>query len=90
MKRQEMMEMIYNILKEKLELPTISSFHEDTRLNEDLYLDSVMILELVLHLELDFGIKVPDELLVPKDFRTVGTLIDFIQRQQCKAFGGVK
>ncbi len=90
MKREEMIEKIYNILKHKLELPAISAFHEDARLNEDLYLDSVMILELVLHLELDFGINVPDEMLIPKDFRTVGTLVEFIQRQQCGELGGIK
>lgn len=90
MKREKMIEMIYHILKNKLELPTMAAFHEEARLNEDLYMDSVMILELILYIELDFGIKVPDEMLVPKDFQTVYTVIEFIKRQQCEALGGIK
>ncbi|WP_226668211.1 petrobactin biosynthesis protein AsbD [Metabacillus litoralis] len=82
MNRLEIIEVIYNILKNQIELNTISSFHEEARLNEDLYMDSVIILELILYLELNLGIEVPDEALIPKDFRTIGSLADFLERQQ--------
>lgn len=82
MTRQQLIKSIYEIMENSLELQTLSSFHEDARLNEDLYMDSVMILELILHLELDLGISIPDEILVPKDFKTVGTLADFLEIQQ--------
>lgn len=82
MTRQQMIKTIYDIMKNSLELKTLSSFHEDARLNEDLYMDSLMILQLILHLELDLGINIPDETLVPKDFKTVGTLASFLEKQQ--------
>jgi acyl carrier protein len=82
MTRDEWIKSIYEILNNKLELPTLSSFHEDARLNEDLYMDSIMVLQLILHVELDLGIKIPDEVLVPKDFHTIGSLATFLERQQ--------
>ncbi|MEC1178427.1 petrobactin biosynthesis protein AsbD [Metasolibacillus meyeri] len=82
MTRQQLIEGIYDIMKNSLELQTLSSFHEDARLNEDLYMDSVMVLQLILHIELDLGISIPDEILVPKDFKTVGTLASFLEKQQ--------
>ncbi|MBM7704550.1 petrobactin biosynthesis protein AsbD [Metabacillus iocasae] len=82
MTREELTQNIYDIMKNKLELPTLSSFQEHARLNEDLYMDSIMILQLLLHVELDLGLSVPDEVLSPKDFHTVGTLIDFLERLQ--------
>ncbi|QFT89103.1 acyl carrier protein [Bacillus sp. THAF10] len=81
MKREKISNGVYDILKNKLNLSTIENYHEDARLNEDLYLDSVMILQLILHLELDLGISIPDDMLVPKDFHTVGTLLDFLERR---------
>jgi aryl carrier protein AsbD len=82
MTRQEIIQGIHHILEQKLQLPTISSFHEEARLNEDLYMDSIMVLQLILHVELDLGCAIPDESLVPKDFYTVGSLASFIEQQQ--------
>jgi aryl carrier protein AsbD len=82
MTRKEIIANIYNILEQQLELPTMSAFHEGARLNEDLYMDSIMVLQLILHIELNLGIKIPDEILVPKDFRTVGSLASFLGQQQ--------
>ncbi|MFJ3390774.1 petrobactin biosynthesis protein AsbD [Lysinibacillus sp. NPDC086135] len=82
MTRQQMIKSIYDILDNSLELQTLSSFNEDARLNEDLYMDSIMVLQLILHIELDLGISIPDEVLVPKDFKTVGTLASFLEKQQ--------
>lgn len=82
MTRSEIIKIIHEILKEQLELSAISAFHENARLNEDLYMDSIMVLQLILHLELDLGLDISDEALVPKDFRTVATLADFLLEQQ--------
>jgi aryl carrier protein AsbD len=82
MTRQQLIKSIYEIMEHSLELQTLSAFHEDARLNEDLYMDSVMILQLILHLELDLGLNIPDEILVPKDFKTVGTLASFLESLQ--------
>ncbi|MEK5486419.1 petrobactin biosynthesis protein AsbD [Lysinibacillus sp. FSL M8-0355] len=82
MTRQQLIQSIYDIMENSLELPTLSSFNEDARLNEDLYMDSIMVLQLILHIELDLGIAIPDEVLVPKDFKTVGTLVSFLEKQQ--------
>ncbi|MCK1989866.1 petrobactin biosynthesis protein AsbD [Lysinibacillus fusiformis] len=82
MTRQQLIKSIYDIMENSLELQTLSSFNEDARLNEDLYMDSIMVLQLILHIELDLGIAIPDEVLVPKDFKTVGTLVNFLEKQQ--------
>ncbi|MFB7158835.1 petrobactin biosynthesis protein AsbD [Lysinibacillus sp. NPDC056232] len=82
MTRQQLIKSIYDIMGNSLELQTLSSFNEDARLNEDLYMDSIMVLQLILHIELDLGISIPDEVLVPKDFKTVGTLASFLEKQQ--------
>jgi len=82
MTREQLIKSIYDILESSLELQTLSSFNEDARLNEDLYMDSIMVLQLILHLELDLGISIPDEILVPKDFKTIGTLVSFLEKQQ--------
>ncbi|WP_324728122.1 petrobactin biosynthesis protein AsbD [Lysinibacillus fusiformis] len=82
MTRQQLIKSIYDIMENSLELQTLSSFNEDARLNEDLYMDSIMVLQLILHIEMDLGIAIPDEVLVPKDFNTVGTLVNFLEKQQ--------
>lgn len=82
MTRQQLIESIYTIMENSLAMQTLSSFHEDARLNEDLYMDSIMVLQLILHIELDIGISIPDEMLVPKDFQTVGTLVSFLEKLQ--------
>ncbi len=82
MTRQQLIKSIYDIMENSLELQTLSSFNEDARLNEDLYVDSIMVLQLILHIEMDLGIAIPDEVLVPKDFKTVGTLVNFLEKQQ--------
>ncbi len=82
MTRQQLIKGIYSIMENSLQLQTLSSFNEDARLNEDLYMDSIMVLQLILHIEMDLGISIPDEVLVPKDFKTVGTLASFLEKQQ--------
>ncbi|MGD7052240.1 MULTISPECIES: petrobactin biosynthesis protein AsbD [Bacillaceae] len=77
--REELYQAVYDILKHKLKIPTWNSFEENARLNEDLYMDSIMILQLILHLELDLGLNIPDDMLVPKDFHTVETLLNFLE-----------
>lgn len=80
MSRKEIIMIIHRIMENQLELPAIASFHENARLNEDLYMDSILTLQLILHLEVDFGFDIPDEMLVPRDFRTVGSLASFLER----------
>jgi aryl carrier protein AsbD len=82
MTRQEIYNAIYDILQNRVKLPSLAAFHEEARLNEDLYMDSIMILQLILYLEVDLGFDIPDEMLVPKDFRTVGSLVSFLECQQ--------
>ena len=82
MTRQEIYSAIYDILQHQVKLPSLADFHEDARLNEDLYMDSIMIMQLILHLEIDLGFDIPDEMIVPRDFRTVGSMINFLESQQ--------
>ncbi|TYS70361.1 petrobactin biosynthesis protein AsbD [Sutcliffiella horikoshii] len=78
--REELYHAVYDILKHKLTIPTWKSYKESARLNEDLYLDSIMILQLILHVELDLGISIPDDMLAPKDFHTVESLLNFLEK----------
>lgn len=82
MTRQEIVQVLHDIMQHHLKLPSMEAFCEDARLNEDLYMDSIMILQMILHLEVDLGFEIPDEMLVSKDFQTVGSLADFLEQQQ--------
>ncbi|WP_297991134.1 petrobactin biosynthesis protein AsbD [Anoxybacillus sp.] len=82
MRKDEIVRAIYCILKDRMNIATLSSFGEAARLNEDLCLDSVMVLQLILHLELDLGIEIPDDILKPNDFHTVASLASFLERLQ--------
>jgi acyl carrier protein len=58
----------------------VTDLTPDTRLFEDLHLDSTAILELLMALEDNVGIEVDPESLDMDDFRTVGTLTDYLAR----------
>jgi acyl carrier protein len=51
---------------------------EDTRLFEDLQLDSTAILELLMALEDNLGFEVDPDNLDMADFKTIGTLTDYV------------
>lgn len=56
----------------------ISGLPEDTRLFEDLHLDSTAILELLMALEDNVGFEIDPDNLDMADFKTIGTLTDYI------------
>ncbi|PSW11050.1 phosphopantetheine-binding protein [Photobacterium sanctipauli] len=80
MNYQQTVEAIKNVLQESMKSPHLASFHEQARLNEDLYLDSVQVLQLMLHLELDLGLKIPDDNIAKQDYETVASLARFLGR----------
>lgn len=80
MTKTDIVNLIHQVLAEKMAAPYVSAFSPYARLNEDLYLDSVMVLQLLLHLELDHGFVIPDEALAKEDFETVDTLANLLAR----------
>jgi len=54
--------------------------NDDSLLNNGL-IDSLGILEVVAFMEKEFGITVSDEDLLPENFGSVGSLINFIQQK---------
>ncbi|WP_391559052.1 petrobactin biosynthesis protein AsbD [Robertmurraya sp.] len=90
MKRDEIFSVLYDIMKNHLELPTISKFHEHARLNDDLFMDSILILQLILHLEVHHQFEIPDEMIVARDFQTVGSLVSLLERILISQSGGVQ
>ncbi|MDV2686554.1 petrobactin biosynthesis protein AsbD [Alkalihalophilus lindianensis] len=81
MTQEEAVKTLYTIMQKDLNLPTLASFNEDARLNEDLCMDSIMILQLILHLEVDYGIEISDEQLSPNNFYKVSNLATYICEQ---------
>jgi acyl carrier protein len=73
-----------NIIFEKIELSLTEvlkrdvSGAEDTRLVEDLQMDSTSVLELLMALEDNLGFEVDPESLKMDDFKTIGTLADYV------------
>ena len=65
----------------KLEIDPASIEDEAPLFGEGLGLDSIDALELVLGLEQEFGIKVADEEVGIKAFKSVDSLADFIQEK---------
>jgi acyl carrier protein len=56
----------------------VSGMALETRLFEDLHLDSTSVLELLMALEDAVGIEVDPESLEMSDFKTIGTLADYV------------
>jgi acyl carrier protein len=68
---------IEDALSEVLMRP-ISGLPVDTRLFEDLQLDSTAVLELLMALEDNVGFEVDPDNLNMTDFKTLGTLTDYV------------
>lgn len=73
--RDALYEIIHTLIGERFELPNISAYAPDARLNEDLYLDSVHLLQVFLQLELEHQLAMPEEALAKQDLETVDDLI---------------
>ncbi|MCX4750458.1 acyl carrier protein [Kitasatospora sp. NBC_01287] len=78
MERTEILVQLQRSLSEVLnrEVPEL---REDARLFEDLALDSTSVIELLMSLEDTVGLEIDPDELGPEVFRTVGTLVDYVQ-----------
>lgn len=81
MERQSVVAAVEAALSEVLER-TVTGLTEDVRLFEDLHLDSTSILEMLMTLEDAVDIAVDPEELDMDDFKSVGTLTDYVLSQQ--------
>ena len=77
MDHEKIVSAIEQALSEALQRP-ISGMPEETRLFDDLHLDSTSVLELLMALEDAVGIEVDPESLDISDFKTIGTLADYV------------
>lgn len=60
----------------------LDKFSPETSLREGgLDLDSVDILEVIVAIEHKFGVKVADAEAGKKSFRTIGTIVDFVNQK---------
>jgi acyl carrier protein len=75
--RKEIVEKINISLGEVLKRD-VSASAEETQLVEDLQMDSTAVLELLMALEDNLGFEVDPEQLQMDDFRTIGTLADYV------------
>lgn len=81
MQRDSVITAIETALTEVLERE-ITGLTEDVRLFEDLHLDSTSILELLMALEDAVDISVDPEELQMDDFKSVGSLTEYVLSQQ--------
>jgi acyl carrier protein len=81
MDRPKLVAAIETALSEVLERE-VSGLTEDTRLFEDVHLDSTSILEMLMALEDIVGISVDPETLDMDDFKSVGTLANYLDGAQ--------
>ena len=75
--RADIIAKIEDALSEVL-MRNISGLSEGTRLFEDLQLDSTAVLELLMALEDNIGFEVDPDNLDMADFKTLGTLADYV------------
>ncbi|MER6399611.1 MULTISPECIES: phosphopantetheine-binding protein [unclassified Kitasatospora] len=80
MERQNVVSAVEAALSEVLER-AVTGITEDARLFEDLHLDSTSVLELLMVLEDTVEISVDPEALDMDDFKSVGTLTDYVLAQ---------
>ncbi|MFJ9108435.1 acyl carrier protein [Streptomyces sp. NPDC102283] len=81
MEPQNVVTAIEAALSEVLERE-VDGLTRDVRLFEDLHLDSTSVLEMLMALEDGIGIVVDPEDLDMDDFKSVGTLTDYVLAQQ--------
>lgn len=80
MNREDVVIAVATILRERLALPQGHVLDEDTGLlGSGVGLDSFEVLQLVAALEERFGLTIDDDDLQPDHFRTVGTLLRFLE-----------
>jgi len=66
------------ILHEKV----VSKLKKEERLLEKGIIDSVGLLHLITFIEEQFNIQVPDEEVIPDNFETLNSIVDFIKKTQ--------
>jgi acyl carrier protein len=81
MDRPKLVAAVETALSEVLERE-VGGLTEDARLFEDMHLDSTSVLELLMALEDIVEIQVDPETLDMDDFRSVGTLVDYLDGLQ--------
>jgi acyl carrier protein len=78
MDRASILKVVTNALAEVMQRD-YSDANEETRLFEDLHLDSTSVLTVLMALEDHTGLEVDPESLQMDNFRTLGTLADYLQ-----------
>jgi acyl carrier protein len=84
MDRAEILDRLRESLSEVLnrEVPPLP---EDARLFEDLTMDSTSVIELLMVLEDTVGLEVDPEELGPEVFKTVSSLVDYVEAGLAKS-----
>lgn len=77
--REEQLKQLESIMKEKLKVEGLHVLQESMRLLDDLAIDSIMLLQLIVYIEEDMNLVVPAEEINPSVFKTVGSLLNFIE-----------
>ena len=72
---------IKHFIKETFLFSGNETFHQDTNLFESNIIDSTGVLDLVSHLEQTYQIVVDDSELLPENFSTLSSIINFIMRK---------
>ncbi|MFF1283303.1 acyl carrier protein [Streptomyces sp. NPDC014991] len=86
MERGSVISAVEKSLSEVLERP-VTGLTEEVRLFEDLHLDSTSVLELLMALEDAVDISVDPEDLDMDDFKSVGSLTDYVLSQAAQTTG---
>ncbi|QTZ94644.1 acyl carrier protein [Streptomyces auratus] len=86
MERSSVISAVEKSLSAVLERP-VTGLTEELRLFEDLHLDSTSVLELLMELEDATEISVDPEDLDMDDFKSVGSLTDYVLSQTAQTTG---
>ena len=89
MTRNEILSALRTLIVEQLEIQVPEQLKDDDRLHDDLNIDSIMVLQLIVDVEERFEVTVPEEDVDPEVFKTVGSLVTFIQQLQGGGEGDV-
>lgn len=77
--RQDIIHELRSVLVDNLELEAPELLQETDRLFEDLNVDSLMALQLLVYVEEVFQISLPEDIVDPNVFLTIGSLVSFIE-----------
>jgi len=76
--RDQIFKRLQAMMKDILQLESVDHLTPESRLREDLQIDSLAMVDMVIALEDRFGVKLPSDINLLANIRTLGDTVDLV------------